>query len=230
MVLDLPYQYSFISNSCFLFQSKINYLNYICYLLIKKSNQMKSLKGSKTEINLLKAFAGECQALTRYDFFASQAKKEGLEQIAAIFTETGLNEKEHAKIIFKFLEGTDVEITAKYPAGKIGNTEENLYAAAKGESEEYTTLYPEFARIAEEEGYREVAIAFKLITKIEKSHAARYEKLHKNLEEGKVFKRDGILVWKCRSCGHLHEGKNAPETCPVCLHPQAFFEISENNY
>ena len=191
---------------------------------------MKSLKGSKTEINLLKAFAGECQARTRYDFFASQAIKDGLEQIAAIFTETALNEKEHAKFFFKFLEGTEVEITAKYPAGKIGTTEENLKAAAEGEIEEYTTLYPEFARIAEEEGYREVAIAFKLITKIEKSHAARYEKLHKNLEEGKVFKRDGVVVWKCRNCGHLHEGKNAPETCPACLHPQAFFEISENNY
>src|ERR1017187_1133901 len=191
---------------------------------------MNSIKGSKTEINLLKAFAGESQARTRYDFFASQATKDGLEQIAAIFTETALNEKAHAKNFFQFLEGTEVEISAKYPAGKIGTTEENLKAAAKGEIEEYTILYPEFARIAEEEGYREVAIAFKLITKIEKSHAARYEKLYKNLEEGKVFKRDGVVVWKCRNCGHLHEGKNAPETCPACLHPQAFFEIQENNY
>jgi rubrerythrin len=191
---------------------------------------MKSLKGSKTEINLLKAFAGECQARTRYDFFASQARKDGLEQIAAIFTETALNEKEHAKKFFQFLEGTEVEITARYPAGKTGTTEENLEAAAAGEAEEYTNLYPEFARIAEEEGYREVAIAFKLITKIEMSHAARYKKLHKNLEEGKVFKRDGVVVWKCRNCGHLHEGRNAPEICPACLHPQAFFEIQESNY
>lgn len=191
---------------------------------------MKSLKGSKTEINLLKAFAGESQARTRYDFFSSQAIKDGLEQIAAIFTETALNEKEHAKIFFKFLEGTEVEITAKYPAGKIGTTEENLKAASEGEIEEYTLLYPEFAHIAEEEGYREVAIAFKLITKIEKSHAERYKKLHKNLAEGKVFKHDGIVVWKCRNCGHLHEGKSAPGTCPACLHPQAFFEILENNY
>lgn len=191
---------------------------------------MKILKGSKTEINLLKAFAGECQARTRYDFFASQAKKDGLEQISSIFAETALNEKEHAKRFFNFLEGTMVEITATYPAGKIGTTEENLKAAAEGETEEFTILYPEFARIAEEEGYREVASAFKLIAKIEKSHAARYEKLHKNLEEGKVFKRDGVVIWKCRNCGHIHEGKNAPETCPACMHPQAYFEIVENNY
>jgi rubrerythrin len=187
---------------------------------------MKSLKGSKTEINLLKAFAGECQARTRYDFFASQARKDGLEQIAAIFAETALNEKEHAKKFFQFLEGGPLEIIAQYPAGKIGTSEENLKAAAEGETEEFTILYPEFARIAEEEGYREVASAFKLIAKIEKAHAAQYEKLHKNLQEGKVFKRDGVVVWKCRNCGHLHEGKNAPETCPACLHPQAFFEIS----
>jgi rubrerythrin len=191
---------------------------------------MKTLKGSKTEINLLKAFAGECQARTRYDFFAKQAIKDGLEQIAAIFTETALNEKAHAKKFFQFLEGTEVEITAKYPAGKIGTTEENLKAAGEGEIEEYTILYPEFARIAEEEGYKEVAIAFKLIVKIEKSHAERYKKLHKNLEEGKVFKRDGIVIWKCRNCGHLHEGKSAPEICPACQHPQAFFEILEKNY
>ncbi len=191
---------------------------------------MKSLKGSKTEINLLKAFAGESQARTRYDFFASQARKDGLEQIAAIFTETALNEKEHAKRFFQFLEGTAVEITATYPAGKIGTTEENLKAAAEGETEEYTILYPEFARVAQEEGYREVAALFKLIAKIEKAHGERYAKLYKKLEEGKVFKRDDVVVWKCRNCGHLHEGKNAPETCPTCLHPQAFFEIQEVNY
>lgn len=199
-------------------------------LLIPLNMNTKSIKGSKTELNLLKAFAGECQARTRYDFFASQARKDGLEQIAAIFTETALNEKEHAKKFFKFLEGGAAEITARYPTGKIGTTEENLKAAAEGEEEEYTLLYPEFAKIAEEEGFRDVAIAFKLIAKIEKAHSERYMKLHKSLEEGKVFKRDEIVTWKCRNCGHLHQGKNAPETCPTCLHPQAFFEISEENF
>ncbi len=191
---------------------------------------MKSLNGSKTEINLLKAFAGECQARTRYDFFAKQAVKDGLEQIAAIFAETAHNEKAHAKIFFKLLEGREAAITAQYPCGKIGTTEENLKAASEGEIEEYTHLYPEFARIAEEEGYREAANAFKLITKIEKSHAERYEKLYQNLQQGKVFIRSGVIVWKCRNCGHLHEAKSAPGTCPVCLHPQAFFEIQEINY
>lgn len=191
---------------------------------------MKPLKGSKTELNLLKAFAGESQARTRYDFFASQAKKEGLEQISAIFTETALNEKEHAKRFFQFLEGSTLEITASYAAGKIGTTLENLKAAAEGENEEWVNMYPEFALIAEEEGYREVAAAFKLIAKVEKAHAMRYEKLYKNLEEGKVFKRNETVIWKCRNCGHLHEGKNAPETCPTCLHPQAYFEIQESNY
>lgn len=191
---------------------------------------MKSIKGTRTEQNLLKAFAGECQARTRYDFFASQAKKDELEQISAIFQETALNEKEHAKIFFKFLEGGELEISAKYPAGKIGTTLENLKAAAEGETEEYTVLYPAFAKIAEEEGFKEVASAFRLIAKIEKAHAERYAKLYKNLEEGKVFERDGVLTWKCRNCGHLHEGKKAPGTCPVCLHPQSYFEIQESNY
>lgn len=191
---------------------------------------MKSLQGTKTEQNLLKAFAGECQARTRYDFFSSQAKKDGLEQISAIFAETALNEKEHAKRFFKFLEGRNVEITATYPAGKIGTTLENLKAAGEGENEEWTKLYPEFAKIAEEEGFREVAVAFKMISKVEKAHEDRYMKLYKNLEEGKVFKRDNVITWKCRNCGYLHEGKNAPETCPACLHPQAYFEIVEVNY
>jgi rubrerythrin len=191
---------------------------------------MNSLKGTKTEQNLLKAFAGESQARMRYDYFAKQAKKEGLEQISAIFAETALNEKEHAKRFFKFLEGGMVEITAAYPAGVIGTTMENLKAAADGENEEWTELYPEFANIAEEEGFKEVAIAFRMIAKVEKAHEERYRKLYQNLEEGKVFEREGTLVWKCRNCGYLHEGKKAPKTCPACLHPQSYFEIQETNY
>jgi len=191
---------------------------------------MKSLKGTRTEQNLLKAFAGESQARMRYDYFAKQAKKEGLEQIAAIFDETALNEKEHAKRFFKFLEGGMVEITAAYPAGKIGTTMENLKAAAEGENEEWTELYPEFARIAEEEGFREVATCFKMIARVEKAHEERYRKLYNNLEAGRVFEREGKLVWKCRNCGYLHEGAKAPKMCPACLHPQSHFELKEENY
>ena len=191
---------------------------------------MKSLKGTKTEQNLLKAFAGESQARMRYDYFAKQAKKEGLEQISAIFAETALNEKEHAKRFFKLLEGGPVEITATYPAGIIGTTMENLKAAAEGENEEWTELYPDFARIAEEEGFKQIAVAFKMIAKVEKAHEERYTKLYQNLEEGKVFEREGTIVWKCRNCGYLHEGENAPKICPACLHPQSYFEIKEVNY
>jgi rubrerythrin len=191
---------------------------------------MKSIKGSKTEQNLLKAFAGESQARMRYDYFAKQAKKEGLEQISAIFAETALNEKEHAKRFFKFLEGGMVEITASYPAGKIGTTLENLKASAEGENEEWTELYPEFARVAEEEGFKEVAIAFKMIAKVEKAHEDRYTKLYNNIENGEVFEREGVFIWKCRNCGYVHEGKKAPKTCPACLHPQSYFELKEKNY
>lgn len=191
---------------------------------------MKSIKGTKTEQNLLKAFAGESQARMRYNYFASQAKKEGLEQIAALFEETALNEKEHAKRFFKFLEGGPVEITATYPAGIIGTTLENLKAAADGEHEEWTELYPEFAKIAEEEGFKEVAIAFKMISIVEKAHENRYRTLYNNLEAGKVFVKDGKVTWKCRNCGYIHEGEKAPEMCPACLHPQAYFEIKETNY
>ncbi len=190
---------------------------------------MKSIKGTKTEQNLLKSFAGESQARMRYDYFAKQAKKEGLEQISAIFAETALNEKEHAKRFFKFLEGGDVEITATFPAGKIDTTIENLKASAIGENEEWTELYPEFAKIADEEGFKEIATAFTMIAKVEKAHEERYTKLITNLEEGKVFERNNKLVWKCRNCGYLHEGKKAPETCPACLHPRAYFELKENN-
>ncbi len=191
---------------------------------------MASLAGTKTEQNLLKAFAGESQARMRYDYFAKQAKKEGLEQISALFAETALNEKEHAKRFFKFLEGRPVEITATYPAGKIGTTLENLKAAADGENEEWTELYPEFARIAEEEGFKDVANAFKMIARVEEAHEKRYRKLYENLESGKVFKRDDKIVWKCRNCGYLHEGTSAPKTCPACLHPQSYFEILAENY
>ncbi len=191
---------------------------------------MKPLKGTRTEQNLLKAFAGESQARMRYDYFSKQAKKEGLEQIAAIFAETALNEKEHAKRFFKFLEGGMVEITAAYPAGVIGNTMENLKAAAEGENEEWTQLYPEFADIAEEEGFKEVASAFRMIAKVEKAHEERYRTLYQNLEEGKVFERDGVMIWKCRNCGYIHEGKSAPKVCPACLHPQAYFELEAKNY
>ena len=191
---------------------------------------MNLLAGTKTEQNLLKAFAGESQARMRYDYFTSQAKKEGLEQIAAIFAETALNEKEHAKKFFKFLEGNMVEITATYPAGKIGTTMENLKASADGENEEWTELYPEFAKIAAEEGFREVAAAFTMIAKVEKAHEERYRTLYNNLEEGKVFKRGDKVVWKCRNCGFIHEGTVAPKMCPACLHPQSYFEIKESNY
>lgn len=191
---------------------------------------METLKGTKTEQNLLKSFAGESQARMRYDYFAKQAKKDGYEQISAIFAETALNEKEHAKRFFKFLEGRPVEITAVYPAGKIGTTSENLKAAAMGENEEWTELYPEFARIADEEGFNEIANTYRMIAKVEKAHEERYSKLLTNLEEGKVFERNGIITWKCRNCGYLHEGTTAPETCPACLHPQAHFELKENNY
>jgi len=191
---------------------------------------MKSIKGSRTEQNLLKAFAGESQARMRYDYFSKQAKKEGLEQIAAIFDETALNEREHAKRFFKFLEGGPVEITATYPAGIIGTTLDNLKAAAEGENEEWTSLYPDFAKIAEEEGYFEVSAAFKLISKVEKAHEDRYNTLYSNLNDGKVFEREGKVIWKCRNCGYLHEGTKPPLNCPACLHPQSYFEIKESNY
>jgi len=191
---------------------------------------MNSIKGSRTEQNLLKAFAGESQARMRYNYFAKQAKKEGYEQIAAIFEETAINEKAHAKRFFKFLEGGMVEITAAYPAGIIGSTGENLKAAADGENEEWTELYPEFARIAEEEGFKEVATAFKMIAKVEKEHEERYRTFYTNLQDGKVFEREGVMIWKCRNCGYIHEGKKALKMCPACIHPQAYFELQATNY
>src|SRR5664280_84384 len=191
---------------------------------------MESLAGTQTEKNLLKAFAGESQARNRYDFFAKVAMKEGLEQIAALFEETAMNERSHAKQFFKQLEGRAVEITATYPAGKIGTTLENLKAAAEAENEEWTDLYPEFGRIADEEGFKRIGLLFRMIAKVEEVHEKRYRKLYQSLEEGKVFEREGKVVWKCRVCGFLHEGTKPAFKCPVCEHPQAYFEIEAENY
>jgi rubrerythrin len=190
----------------------------------------KSIKGTKTEQNLLKAFAGESQARNRYTFFASVAKKEGYEQISAIFLETAEQEKEHAKRFFKFLEGGMVEITASYPAGVIGTTMENLAAAADGEKEEWDLLYSEFEQIAREEGFPQVAAAFKMIGRVEVQHEIRYRKLLANLVDGSVFKKAEEVKWQCRNCGYVHVGVGAPETCPACLHPKAFFELQKTNY
>ncbi|MFA6922719.1 MAG: rubrerythrin family protein [Bacteroidales bacterium] len=190
----------------------------------------KSIKGTKTEKNLLKAFAGESQAKNRYTFFAKQAQKDGYEQIAALFMETALQEEQHAKIFFKFLEGGAVEITATYPAGIIGTTAENLKAAAMGENEEWTNLYPEFANIAQEEGFPKIAAKFKLIKAIEAEHEKRYAKLLKNIETEKVFEKETSVRWMCRKCGYVHEGTKAPKACPSCEHPEAYFELKAENY
>lgn len=191
---------------------------------------MKSVKGTETEKNLLKAFAGESQARTRYTYFASQARKDGYRQIEALFLETAENEKEHAKVFFKYLEGGAVEILAAYPAGVIGTTLENLSASADGEHEEHTILYPEFADVAENEGFADVANSFRMIAKVEIEHEKRYRKLIENIENGKVFLRDEEVSWKCRNCGYVHSGLNAPQKCPACLHPQEHFELKEKNY
>lgn len=190
----------------------------------------KSLKGTRTEKNLMTSFAGESQARMRYTYFASVAKKEGYEQIAAIFTETADQEKEHAKRMFKWLEGGMVEITASYPAGVIGNTLENLKAAAAGEHEEWSLDYPKFADIADEEGFPAIAVMYRNIAVAEKGHEERYQAFVNNIENGTVFKKDIEVVWQCRNCGYLTFGKEAPELCPACLHPQAFFEVKKENY
>jgi rubrerythrin len=190
----------------------------------------KTLKGTQTEKNLLAAFAGESQARNRYTYAASEAKKAGYEQIAALFTETAENEKEHAKRFFKFLEGGDVAITATYPAGIIGDTARNLQAAADGEMAEWTMIYKDFAGTAEKEGFLDVAAAFRMIAKVEKEHEARYRHLLANLQEGKIFKKDRPVRWMCRNCGYVHEGPEAPNQCPACNHPQAYFEVKAENY
>jgi rubrerythrin len=191
---------------------------------------MASLKGSKTEKNLLKSFAGESQARNRYTFFASAARKEGYVQIQRIFEETAANEKEHAEVFFKYLEGGDVEITAAYPAGKIGTTEENLLAAAEGELLEWGTLYPDFAKVAKEEGFLDVAESFTEIAEVEEEHEKRYRKLLENVKSGTVFKRDEEVEWHCLNCGYIHHGKEAPEVCPACQHPRSYYELHIPNY
>lgn len=190
----------------------------------------KSIRGTQTEKNLVAAFAGESQARNRYTYFAGAAKKEGLVQMADIFEETANQEKEHAKRFFKFLEGGDVEITETFPAGEIGTTLENLRAAAAGEEYEWTQMYPNFAKVAEEEGFPAVAAAFRAISVAEKQHEKRFKDLADNLEAGKVFKRNGKVVWRCRNCGYLHEAEDAPELCPACLHPKAHFELLAENW
>lgn len=191
---------------------------------------MPELKGTRSEKNLLASFAGESQARNRYTYFAKQAKKEGYEQISAIFLETAENEKEHAKLFFKLLEGGDLEITAAYPAGVIGDTIANLEASAAGENMEWTTLYKEAADIAKEEGFPKVEAQFRNIAKVEAEHEKRYRKLLANVKTGKVFKRDEPVRWKCRNCGYIHEGPEAPEICPTCQHERPYFEIGAQNY
>jgi rubrerythrin len=189
-----------------------------------------SIKGSQTEKNLLKAFAGESQAKNRYTFYSKQAKKEGFEQISALFAETALNEEAHAKIFFKFLEGGPLEITATYPAGTIGTTAENLKAAASGEHEEWEELYPSFAKTASDEGFPKVSVAFKLIATVEQHHEKRYLKLLDNLEKNRVFEKEEKVYWVCRKCGYIHFGTKALQNCPACQHPVGYFEVSGENY
>jgi len=191
---------------------------------------MASLKGSETEKNLLTAFAGESQARNRYTYFAGVARKEGYAQIADIFEETANQEKEHAKRFFKFLEGGEVMITAGYPAGVIGTTLENLKAAAAGEQHEWTTMYPDFAAVADKEGFKQAAGAFRAISVAEKQHEKRYADLARNLENGAVFQREAVTVWRCRNCGYVHKGKGAPQQCPACEHPQGYFELLGENW
>ena len=191
---------------------------------------MSSLKNSKTEKNILLAFAGESQARNRYTYYSNKARKEGYMQISAIFEETANQEKEHAKRFFKFLEGGDLEITASFPAGVIGATEDNLEESANGEHYEHDVLYPEFAKVAVEEGFSEIASVLKAIAVAEKQHEKRFRTLLDNLNEGKVFRRDDVVIWRCRNCGYLHMGKVALEKCPACAHPKAFFELLGENW
>jgi len=190
----------------------------------------KSIKGTKTEKNVLASFAGESQARNRYTYFASAARKEGFEQIANIFAETADNEKEHAKIFFKYLEGGDAEITASYPAGVIGDTKANLEAAAAGENLEWTTLYADFSKVAAEEGFSEISRSFAEIAKVEKFHESRYRKLINNVASKEVFKKKTPVKWHCINCGYIHEGTEAPKECPSCKHPQSYYELLAENY
>ncbi len=191
---------------------------------------MKDIKGTQTEKNLLASFAGESQARNRYTYFASQARKDGYDQISFIFEETANQEKEHAKRFFSFLKGGDLEITAGFPAGVVGTTKDNLLAAAAGENFEHTELYPAHAKVAREEGFDDVAAVFAAVSVAEKQHEKRYRDLAANIEGGKVFKKDKEVVWRCRNCGYLHTGKEAPQACPACAHPQAYYEILGENW
>ncbi len=191
---------------------------------------MKKLQGTQTEKNILTAFAGESQARNRYTYFASKAKKDGYVQISDIFTETANQEKEHAKVLFKLLEGGDLEITGTFPAGVVGSTEENLRAAAAGENEEWSDMYPAFAETAEKEGFPKIAATFRAIAIAEKQHEKRYLDLAKNIDNNEVFTRSTEVTWRCRNCGYLHTGTGAPEACPACAHPKAHFEILGENY
>lgn len=190
----------------------------------------KSIKGTKTEQNLVKAFAGESQARNRYTYFASVARKGGYEQIAAIFLETAENEKEHAKVFFKYLEGGDLEITAAYPSGTISSTKENLDHAAEGENLEWTTIYADFEKVAVDEGFPEIATSFREIAQVEKFHESRYRKLSSNLLGKTVFRKPESTKWHCRNCGYIHEGPDAPDACPACKHPRAYYEVLAENY
>ncbi|MBL7156626.1 MAG: rubrerythrin family protein [Candidatus Omnitrophica bacterium] len=198
--------------------------------MAETAKKTKSIKGTETEKNLLASFAGESQARNRYTYFGGVAKKAGYEQIAAIFLETADNEKEHAKRFFKFLEGGELQIQASYPAGVIGDTPKNLLAAATGENLEWTKLYKEAERTARKEGFEEVAVQFKEIAEVEEEHETRYRKLLKNIKDGKVFEKDAAVKWKCRNCGYVHEGKFAPDKCPACAHPKAYYEVLCENY
>ncbi len=191
---------------------------------------MKSLKGTRTEKNILAAFAGESQARNRYTFFASKAKKEGYDQMQGVFLATAANEKEHAERLFKFLEGGETEVQATFPAGIIGSTMDNLKASAGGEHYEYTTMYPEFAKTADEEGFPEVASTMRAIAVAEKQHEKRYLALLDNLDNNRVFKRDDVVKWECRNCGYIHEGTEPPEECPACAHPKAYYELLAENW
>jgi rubrerythrin len=195
-----------------------------------RGEKMKSLKGTQTEKNILTAFAGESQARNRYTFFSSMAKKEGYEQIYGIFLETAANEKEHAKRLFKFLEGGDAEVQASFPAGIIGSTKDNLKESAGGENYEHTTMYPEFAKTADEEGFPEVAETMRAIAVAEKEHERRYLGLLKNLKSDTVFKRDEVVKWRCRNCGYVHEDTEPPEECPACAHPKSYYELLYENW
>jgi rubrerythrin len=210
----------------------MSFINLLKSLFVSKKGDkiMKSLKGTKTEKNLLTAFAGESQARNRYTYFSSQAKKEGFEQISGIFAETADNEKEHAKRLFKFLEGGEAEVCASFPAGVIGKTVENLKEAAAGENYEHTTMYPGFAKTADEEGFQKIASAFRAIATAEKQHEKRYLALRENIQKNRVFKRNNVIKWRCRNCGYIHEGKEAPQECPACAHPRAHFELLGENW